>query len=106
MLFPEYNGAQWPSTPATSGAESSNSLDESSQSTGLLLGQGNLKGNLLEHIEEYTLSTSAESSHSVADEEIEKSDDVVEAATVVDRRQEIEPLECIAQTIETGDLQN
>lgn len=62
------------------------------------------QSDFLEHIKEYSLSASAKTAHPVTDQEIQETDYVIESTTVVYRRQEIQPLQSVAQAIEAGDL--
>lgn len=60
--------------------------------------------NFFEHIEEYSLSASAKTTHSVTDQEIQETDYVIKSTAVMYRGQEIQPLQGVTQTIEASDL--
>lgn len=62
------------------------------------------QSDLFEHVEEHSLCATAEAAHSVTDQKIQQTDDVVESTAVVHRGEEIQPLQGVAQTIEAGDL--
>lgn len=62
------------------------------------------QGDFFQHVEEHPLCATAEAAHSVTDQKIQQTDDVVESTAVVHRGEEVQSLQGVAQTIEAGDL--